>query len=71
MTGFRVGLTDLLVYTGLGPMAMTRANYLTAAATRVDSFWVPDHLNSLIPRSIGTARYMARRARSCCRDLTP
>jgi phthiodiolone/phenolphthiodiolone dimycocerosates ketoreductase len=58
MTGFRVGLTDLLVYTGLGPMAMTRANYLTAAATRVDSFWVPDHLNSLIPRSIGTAKYI-------------
>src|SRR6478736_2854944 len=40
MTGFRVGLTDLLVYTGLGPMAMTRANYLAAAATRIDSFWV-------------------------------
>jgi alkanesulfonate monooxygenase SsuD/methylene tetrahydromethanopterin reductase-like flavin-dependent oxidoreductase (luciferase family) len=58
MTGFRVGLTDLLVYTGLGPMAMTRANYLTAAATRVDSFWVPDHLNALIPRSIGTAKYI-------------
>jgi phthiodiolone/phenolphthiodiolone dimycocerosates ketoreductase len=58
MTGFRVGLTDLLIYTGLGPMAMTRANYLTAAATRVDSFWVPDHLNALIPRSIGTAKYI-------------
>ena len=58
MTGFRVGLTDLLVYTRLGPMAMTRANYLTAAATRVDSFWVPDHLNALIPRSIGTAKYI-------------
>jgi phthiodiolone/phenolphthiodiolone dimycocerosates ketoreductase len=39
-------------------MAMTRANYLTAAATRVDSFWVPDHLNALIPRSIGTAKYI-------------
>ena len=40
MTGFRVGLADLLIYTGLGPMAMTRANYLAAAATRIDSFWV-------------------------------
>ena len=58
MTGFRVGLADLLIYTGLGPMAMTRANYLAAAATRIDSFWVPDHLNALMPRSIGTAKYI-------------
>ena len=39
-------------------MAMTRANYLAAAATRIDSFWVPDHLNALMPRSIGTAKYI-------------
>jgi phthiodiolone/phenolphthiodiolone dimycocerosates ketoreductase len=39
-------------------MAMTRANYLTAAAARVDSFWVPDHLNALVPRSIVTAKHM-------------
>jgi phthiodiolone/phenolphthiodiolone dimycocerosates ketoreductase len=58
MPRFRVGLSDLLVYTGFGPMAMTRANYLTAATARADSFWVPDHLNALIPRSIMTAKYM-------------
>ncbi|MDT5014697.1 MAG: phthiodiolone/phenolphthiodiolone dimycocerosates ketoreductase, partial [Mycobacterium sp.] len=58
MAGFRVGLGDLLAYTRFGPMALTRANYLTAAAARVDSFWVPDHLNALMPRSIMTARYM-------------
>src|SRR6478672_7727058 len=58
MTEFRVGLADLLICTGLGPMAMTRANYLAAAATRIDSFWVPDHLNALMPRSIGTAKYI-------------
>jgi len=58
VTGFRVGLADLLICTGLGPMAMTRANYLAAAATRIDSFWVPDHLNALMPRSIGTAKYI-------------
>ena len=40
MTGFRVGLADLLIYTGLGPMAMTRANYLAAAATKD----IPDSL---------------------------
>src|SRR5690349_6234760 len=39
---------------------MTRANYLTAAATRVDSFWVPDHLNALMPRSIATEKYFGK-----------
>jgi phthiodiolone/phenolphthiodiolone dimycocerosates ketoreductase len=58
MGGFRVGLADLLLYTGLGPLAMTRANYLTAVAAGADSFWVPDHLNALVPRSIATAKHM-------------
>jgi phthiodiolone/phenolphthiodiolone dimycocerosates ketoreductase len=58
MSGFRVGLADGLLYTSLGPTAMTRANYLTAAAARADSFWVVDHLNALIPRSIANAKYI-------------
>jgi phthiodiolone/phenolphthiodiolone dimycocerosates ketoreductase len=60
VTKFRVGLADLLLYTGFGPMAMTRANYLTAAANRIDSFWVPDHLNALVPRSIATEKYIGK-----------
>ncbi|GAY14583.1 phthiodiolone/phenolphthiodiolone dimycocerosates ketoreductase [Mycobacterium sp. shizuoka-1] len=32
--------------------AVTKANYAAAAAARVDSFWVPDHLNALFPRSL-------------------
>lgn len=35
----------------------TRANYLSAVASRVDSFWVPDHLNSLLPRSLFQPKY--------------
>jgi len=35
-----------------------RANYLTAVASRVDSFWVDDHLNSLLPRAIATPQYL-------------
>ena len=31
-----------------------RANYLSAAASRIDSLWVPDHLNALLPRAIAT-----------------
>jgi phthiodiolone/phenolphthiodiolone dimycocerosates ketoreductase len=36
---------------------MNRALYLSAAASRVDSFWVPDHLNALFPRSVWSPKY--------------
>lgn len=32
-------------------------NYLAAAASRVDSFWVPDHLNALFPRALWQPQY--------------
>jgi phthiodiolone/phenolphthiodiolone dimycocerosates ketoreductase len=43
-----------------------RAAYMTAVVGGVDSFWVPDHLNALLPRSIhhrdriGAARFVPR-----------
>ena len=57
MTGFRVGLMDPLVVARPTAESMTRFNYLSAAATRIDSFWVPDHLNALFPRSLWTPKY--------------
>jgi hypothetical protein len=36
---------------------LTRAGYLNALANRVDSFWVPDHLNGLFPRSLWKQKY--------------
>lgn len=60
--GFRVGLIDTLAYTRIGPLAMTRANYLTAVTAGVDSFWVADHLNALTPRSIMTGKYLGSTA---------
>jgi phthiodiolone/phenolphthiodiolone dimycocerosates ketoreductase len=36
---------------------MARAVYLAAVAGGGDSFWVADHLNSLVPRAIATPRY--------------
>src|ERR1700759_1981210 len=33
-------------------------SYLASAAAGVDSFWVPDHLNSIFPRSIFTPKYV-------------
>lgn len=52
MTGFRFGILDGLVNSRLSPGALPRASLYTAVATGADSFWVGDHLNSLIPRAI-------------------
>jgi phthiodiolone/phenolphthiodiolone dimycocerosates ketoreductase len=57
MCGLKVGLADQLVNTRQSPTAVVRANYLTAVASRIDSLWVPDHLNSLMPRAIATPQY--------------
>lgn len=63
MGGFRFGLLDGLANSRLSPTLLPTAAALTAAATGADSFWVGDHLNSLIPRSIATAEYMGVGAR--------
>jgi len=52
MAPFRVGLMDPIVASRPTADFFTRVDYAVAAATRVDSFWVPDHLNSLFPRSL-------------------
>ena len=57
----KVGLAENLVNTRLSPTALPRASYLTAVATGMDSFWLPDHLNSLLPRAvITTGNFSAR-----------
>ncbi|MDT5144728.1 MAG: phthiodiolone/phenolphthiodiolone dimycocerosates ketoreductase [Mycobacterium sp.] len=58
MSGFKVGLADQLVNARHSPTALVRASYLTAVASRIDSLWVPDHLNSLMPRAIATPQYL-------------
>ena len=55
---FRVGVIENIVNTRYGPDPMLRAGRLSAVVAGVDSLWVPDHLNSLFPRSICTERYM-------------
>jgi phthiodiolone/phenolphthiodiolone dimycocerosates ketoreductase len=40
------------------PMAVTRSSYLSAVATRADSFWLADHLNSLFPRAMAQPKYV-------------
>lgn len=57
MSRFRFGVVDPILNARYSPTALVRASYLTAVATGADSFWVPDHLNSLLPRSIGTPQH--------------
>lgn len=57
MTGFRVGVGDAILAGRPAAETITRANYLGAVANRVDSFWVPDHLNQLFPRSLWKQKY--------------
>jgi len=58
MSGFKVGLASEILNARHSPTALLRANYLTAVASGIDSFWVPDHLNSLMPRAIATPQYL-------------
>jgi phthiodiolone/phenolphthiodiolone dimycocerosates ketoreductase len=55
---FRVGVIENIVNSRFGPDPLLRASHLAATAAGVDSFWVPDHLNSLFPRSICNQKYM-------------
>jgi hypothetical protein len=57
MSGMRVGVMDTALVSRPAVDSLTRANYLAAVANRVDSFWVPDHLNALFPRSIWSPQY--------------
>jgi phthiodiolone/phenolphthiodiolone dimycocerosates ketoreductase len=57
MTRFRVGIADPILAARPTAETFTRANYLGAVANRVDSFWVPDHLNQLLPRSLWQQKY--------------
>jgi phthiodiolone/phenolphthiodiolone dimycocerosates ketoreductase len=58
MSGFRFGILDGIVNSRLSPTVLPRASFLTAAATGADSFWVGDHLNAPLPRSITTPEYL-------------
>jgi phthiodiolone/phenolphthiodiolone dimycocerosates ketoreductase len=57
MSGFRVGVADPIVAARPAAEMITRANYLSAVANRVDSFWVPDHLNGVWPSSLWQQKY--------------
>lgn len=55
---FRVGLMTMPVNCRYSPTMFTRASVRMATASGVDSYWVTDHLNSALPRSIATPGYL-------------
>lgn len=57
MSRLRVGLFDMILSSRPAVDSLTGAGYLSAVASGVDSFWVPDHLNSLFPRSLWQPKY--------------
>src|SRR3984957_14229026 len=57
MARFGGGIMDLNLVARPPPESLTRATYLNAFANRVDSLWVPDHLNGLFPRSLWKQKY--------------
>jgi phthiodiolone/phenolphthiodiolone dimycocerosates ketoreductase len=56
--GFRVGFADQIANTRFSAGAGARNDHFTAMAGGVDSFWVADHLNALMPRAIATPQYL-------------
>jgi phthiodiolone/phenolphthiodiolone dimycocerosates ketoreductase len=52
MSTLRVGIMDPIIAARPTAETFTRVSYLGALAARVDSFWVPDHLNALFPRAL-------------------
>jgi len=57
VAGIRVGLMDPVMAARGRVDAVSRASYLGAVANRVDSYWVPDHINGQTPRSLWEPKY--------------
>src|ERR1700754_1067562 len=59
MSRFRVGLMDSILAGRPSVDSYSRASYLAAVANRVDSYWVPDHINGQTPRPLWDPEYTA------------
>ncbi|OBG19291.1 LLM class flavin-dependent oxidoreductase [Mycobacterium sp. 852002-51057_SCH5723018] len=54
----KIGLIEQPLHTRYSPNALVSAGYLNAVANRTDSFWLPDHINSVFPPSVMTSKYV-------------
>jgi phthiodiolone/phenolphthiodiolone dimycocerosates ketoreductase len=53
----KFGVCEQLLHSRFGPMVGAETGYRTARLTGADSYWLPDHLNSMLPRAVMTAKY--------------
>src|SRR5258708_7368645 len=58
MAGLRVGVMNNTINSRFGPKPPVQADYLTAVACGADSFWVADHLQSVLPPSMWTRKHV-------------
>jgi phthiodiolone/phenolphthiodiolone dimycocerosates ketoreductase len=58
MTGLHVGVMNNTINSRYGPRPPVQADYLTAAGCGADSFWVADHLQSVLPPSMWTPKHV-------------
>ena len=58
MTGFRVGFVHNTIHSRYGAAPFVRADFLSAVAAGADSFFVGDHLNGMLPRSMWHPKYV-------------
>lgn len=59
MSPFRVGLMDSILAGRPAVDTYSRASCLAAVVNRVDSYWVPDHINGQTPRPLWDPKYTA------------
>ncbi|OBG81870.1 LLM class flavin-dependent oxidoreductase [Mycobacterium sp. E3305] len=58
MSGLRIGVMHNTINSRFGPKPLIQADYMTGLAAGSDSFWVADHLNSVLPPSMWKAEYV-------------
>jgi len=58
MVKMRVGVMNNTINSRYGPALPVQADYLTAVACGADSFWVADHLQSVLPPSMWTPEHV-------------
>jgi len=58
MAKFGVGVMHNTINSRFGPKPLIHADYMTGLACGADSFWVADHLNSVLPPSMWTTKHV-------------
>src|SRR6202020_2911911 len=58
MARFGVGVMHNTINSRFGPKPLVHADYAIGLACGADSFWVADHLNSVLPPSMWTPKHV-------------